>query len=130
MLQKWDRSAGGARCHVGGWRLAGSVPCRRDISTGVRGFQGAHDFKIMVTEDLEVTVNRQSVREYVERQRKRCQKANTTEKGMILDENIEIHYNFGVMPDSSLRVLGLECTRLWGTAGRTSRWHVIHFRRK
>ena len=83
----------------------------------------------MVTEDLEVTVNRQSVREYVERQGKRCQKANTTEKGMILDEIIEIHYNLGVMPDSSLRVLGLECTRLWSTAGRTSQWHAIHLRR-
>ena len=37
--------------------------------------------KIAVTEDQEVTVNRESIREYVVRQRERYQKATRAEKG-------------------------------------------------
>ena len=46
--------------------------------------------KITVTEEVEVTVNRESVREYVSRQRKRYQKADRTEKGRILDEVVAV----------------------------------------
>ena len=46
--------------------------------------------KIAVTEDGEVTVNRESVREYVARQRERYQGAGRTEKGRILDEVVAV----------------------------------------
>ena len=42
--------------------------------------------KIAVTQDGEVTVNRESIREYVARQRDRYEKADRTEKGKMLDE--------------------------------------------
>ena len=46
--------------------------------------------KITVTEDMEVTVNRESVREYVARQRDRYRKAGRAEKGRILDEVVAV----------------------------------------
>ena len=46
--------------------------------------------KITVTEDVEVTVNRESVREYVARQRERYLKGDRTEKGRILDEVVMV----------------------------------------
>ena len=58
--------------------------------------------KITVTQDLEVTVNRQSVREYLERQQERCQKANKTEKGKILDEVVAVT---GFHRESAIRLL-------------------------
>ena len=46
--------------------------------------------RIAVTEDREVTVNRESVREYIARQRDRYRKAKRTEKGRILDEVVAV----------------------------------------
>ena len=46
--------------------------------------------RIAVTEDREVTVNRESVREYIARQQDRYRKAKRTEKGMILDEVVAV----------------------------------------
>ena len=46
--------------------------------------------KIAVTEDQEVTVNRESIKEYVVRQRERYQKASRAEKGRILDEVVSV----------------------------------------
>ena len=44
----------------------------------------------MVTEKLEVTMNRESIREYAERQRERYRKAGKKEKGKIIDEVMEV----------------------------------------
>ena len=46
--------------------------------------------KIAVTEDQEVTVNRESIREYVARQQERYHKATRAEKGRILEEVVAV----------------------------------------
>jgi hypothetical protein len=46
--------------------------------------------KIAVTEDQEVTVNRESIGEYVVRQWERYEKATRAEKGRILDEVVSV----------------------------------------
>ena len=46
--------------------------------------------KIAVTQDVEVTVNQESVRQYLERQRERYRNAGKKEKGKILDEIEEV----------------------------------------
>ncbi len=46
--------------------------------------------KITVTQDVEVTVNQESVRQYLERQRERYRNAGKKEKGKILDEIEEV----------------------------------------
>ena len=78
------------------------VNCRHGayVSTHVRvgqvyacpqkyGYRRIMCLKITVTEDMEVTVNRESVREYVARQRDRYRKARA-EKGRILDEVVAV----------------------------------------
>ena len=55
--------------------------------------------KIAVTEDQEVTVNRESIREYVVRQRERYQKASRAEKGRILDEVVSVTDYHPITPD-------------------------------
>ena len=72
--------------------------------------------KIAVTEDLEVTVNRESVREYAERQRERYQKAGRTGKGRILDEVVAVT---GYHRKSAVRLLsGRRRESRGGSAGR------------
>ena len=81
--------------------------------------KGAHDLKIMVTEDLEVTVNRQSVREYLVRQQERYQKANKIEKGKIPDGVVTVT---GFHRKSAIRLLsGRRRESKGGRVGRNLR---------
>ena len=78
--------------------------------------------KITITQDLEVTVNRQSVREYLVRQRERYQKASKIEKGKILGEVVRVT---GFHRKSAIRLLsGRRRESKGGRVGRNLRWPV------
>ena len=72
--------------------------------------------KITVTQDLEVTVNQKSVREYLERQLDRYLKAGKIEKGKILDE---VEAVTGYHRKSAIRALSGR--RREGNGGRVGR---------